>query len=360
VRRETVVITGSGIVSAHVAGTSAALHGWLGAPGPSVGVSAERGAGAIPAAMTDSVIDANEARRMSRVSQLTVAAARLALGEAGLGDGASLGIVVGTEFGDLRSTIEFADGFLARGPAALSALLFPNTVMNTMAAAASMAVGAREAVITLNAPVVAGELAVARAAAAVASGRLPAALAGGVDQLDDNVHRWLVDAGGVVDARGEGATLVVLESARAAAGRGARLLGEIAGWAWDTVPAAPCRVGRSTASRAVRSALTAAGVEAADITCVYGSASGDTVRDRWEHGVLAHALGRPVTPVSLSRTAGHHAGLGALRVAAAAWTARTGLVARDATDDGPRSVARGPVLVHGLARGGTHVALVVR
>jgi 3-oxoacyl-(acyl-carrier-protein) synthase len=360
--REPVVITGAGIVNACLTGTSAALHGWLAGPSVSVPVSAEEGLArtmTIPSAATASLIDPNEARRMSRVSQLTVASARLALGEARLADGTALGIVLGTEFGDLRSTIEFADGYLARGPAGLSALLFPNTVMNTMAAAASIAVGAREGVLTLNAPLVAGELAVARAASAVASGRMAAVLAGGVDQLDDNVHRWFVESGGVADVRGEGAALLLLESASAAAARGVRPLGEIAGWAWDTVPAPPCRVGRSTASRAIRSACTAAALDAADITAVYGSASGDAGRDRWEADVLARALGRSVASVSLSHTVGHHAGLGALRVAAAAWTARTGLVARDPDGDGPGRVRRGPVLVHGLARGGTHVALVV-
>jgi len=48
-----------------------------------------------------------------------------------------------------------------------------------------------------------------------------------------------------------------------------------------------------------------------------------------------------------------------LRVAAAAWTARSGLL--PATDGTTRVERVGPGrgLVHGLARGGTHVALVV-
>jgi len=55
---------------------------------------------------------------------------------------------------------------------------------------------------------------------------------------------------------------------------------------------------------------------------------------------------------------GEHAGAGALSVAAAAWTARTGRLL--GPDGSPQPVPAGPGLVHGLARGGTEVALVVR
>ena len=58
-----------------------------------------------------------DTRRLSRVCQLAVAAARLALRDAGGDADAALGVVVGTELGDLRSTREFADGYRARGAA---------------------------------------------------------------------------------------------------------------------------------------------------------------------------------------------------------------------------------------------------
>src|SRR5437667_12370286 len=53
------------------------------------------------------LVDPTEARRLSRVSQLTLAAARLAREDAGPTEG-DLGVVLGTELGDLRSTIAFA------------------------------------------------------------------------------------------------------------------------------------------------------------------------------------------------------------------------------------------------------------
>ena len=347
-----VVITGVGVVSAAVTGDSAALGAFLAAPfAPAAGAL---GAGAVAA-----LVDPGESRRLSRVCQLTIAAARLALRESGLDPAAGLGLVVGTEFGDLASTHAFADGFLARGPGGLSALMFPNTVMNTMVATTAIAVGARELALTLNAPTVAGELAVARATAAVASGRVPAVLAGGVDELDPVVERELERFGFDAERRSEGAAFLVLEPRVAAEARGAPVLGEISAAAWRALPARPWGVGRTCRSPAIEAVLEAAGARAADLGWVYASGSCDDARDRWEEQVLGAALGSEAPVSTLGRLLGRHAGLGVLRVAAGAWTARSGLL--PATDGATRveRVRPGRGLVHGLARGGTHVALVV-
>ena len=356
-----VVITGVGVVNGGIVGDSAALGAFLAAPRPAPGV-AEGRVGRVPSSVLSGLIDAGDARRLSRVCQLSIAAAQLAARESRVEAARGLGLVIGTEFGDLSSTHVFADGFLARGPSGLSPLLFPNTVMNTMVATTAIAVGARELALTLNAPAVAGELAVARAAAAVASGQVRAVLAGGVDEIDPVVERELPVLGFVGDRLGEGAAFVVLESRESAVARGATILGEIAAAAWRALPARPWGVGRRCRSRAIRAALDAAGVNAAHLGAVYSSASGDRARDAWEAAVLSAALG-PDAPLAatLARLLGRHAGLGVLRVAAAAWTARSGLLPA-ATEPATALTRVSPRagLVHGLARGGAHVALVVR
>jgi 3-oxoacyl-[acyl-carrier-protein] synthase II len=354
--RRPVVVTGVGVVNAAIAGDSRALGAWLAAPLAAARANVGgRPTVRVPEATLAGLIDPAEARRLSRICQLTVAAARLAVRDAGLEAAGSLGLVVGSELGDFTSTIGFADGYLSRGASGLSALLFPNTVMNTMAATTAIAVAARELALTLNVPTVAGELAVARGAAAVAAGRADAVLAGGVDDVDPLVNE-MQEALGDRDVRGEGATFLVLEAEAAARARGARILGRLAGAAWRSLPARPWGVGRRPESRAIAAALASAGIDAPG--WIYRSASGDAERDGWEARVLGAALGGAAPPaVSLAALLGQHAGLGALRVAAAAWTARSGLLPDDA--GGAAARVAGPGLVHGLARGGGHVALVV-
>jgi len=332
-----VVVTGVGVVTGAVTGGREQVRAFL----ASSGAPALR----IPGSALLGLVDEGEARRLSRVCQLSVAAARIALADAGLGPCPGLGLVIGAEFGDLRSTIEFVNGYLRRGPGGLSALLFPNTVMNTMAATTAIAVAARGLSLTLNAPTVAGELAVARAAAAVRSGRVEAVLAGGVDEIDPFLAELLVEAGATSETRGEGAGFVLLESLDGAHARGARVLGEIAGVAWRALRARPYRVGRGTDSRAIAAALDEAGAAPGDLGRVWISASGDGPRDRWEQALLEASL-RPARPpqTALGSRVGRHSGLGALAVAASVLD----------------SSSRGPALVHAIARGGNHVAMVVR
>jgi 3-oxoacyl-[acyl-carrier-protein] synthase II len=350
--RHDVVVTGIGIVNAAVVGASPALGAWLARPHP----AAAGGAPDLSLAASGlaALTDPAEARRLSRICQMTVAAARLALTESGLDPAQGLGLVVGSGLGDFASTIGFADGYLQRGAAGLSPLLFPSTVMNTMAATTAIALGAREMTLTISVPTIAGELAIARGAAAVASGRVRAVLAGGVDALEPLVGEML-RALGDGSLRGEGAAFLVLEAEAAARARGAAIQARVTGTAWRALPAPPWGVGRATRSRAIAEAIERAGGTAPG--WIYASASGDGRRDAWESRVLATALGTTPPSVSLARRLGHHAGLGALHVAAAVWTARSGLLPR--VDGGAPVRVEGEGMVHGLARGGGQVALVV-
>jgi 3-oxoacyl-[acyl-carrier-protein] synthase II len=308
-----VAITGAGVVDGHASGVLSRL------------------------------LDETEARRLSRVCQMTVAAGRLALSDAGLTGSTELALLVGTEFGDMVSTIRFVDDYLQRGIPGLSALLFPHTVMNTMAATTAIAVSAKDLSLTLNAPTVAGELAIARAAAAVRAGRIEACLAGGADEPPRMVVETFREAGAGADVRGDGAGFVVLESLDAARARGARILGEIVGEAWRALAVRPYGVGRSTRSRAIAAALAGAGAEAEQIGLVYTSANGDGPREEWERALLDRALAPHRPPQrSLSLPAGRHSGLAARSVATAATEAGDGLA-----------------LVHAVARGGNQVAIVV-
>jgi 3-oxoacyl-(acyl-carrier-protein) synthase len=249
-------------------------------------------------------------------------------------------------------------------------MIFPNTVMNTMASVASIAVGAQAPSVTINQATVVGDLAVARAAALVAGGGAEAAVAGGVDEISEIVYRHLcrlaalspMGGRGAEGCRpfaadhngpvlGEGASFVVLEALDSARRRGASILAEIADVAWGGVPTAAhtARSARRDAGSPVARLVRAYGERPGGFRRCYGAGNGDPAVDDWERALLARDLGGSgpdlLPPISLAPLFGQHGGLGALRVAAAALDAARGL---------------GPVLVHGIARGGCRTALVIR
>jgi 3-oxoacyl-[acyl-carrier-protein] synthase II len=368
-----VVVTGVGTINASTAGGRDALAGALAldrsAIGPVRGFDAAALTSRLAAEVDDtilaSLIDRDAARRLSRICRLALGACVLAVRDAGVPSGPGLGIVVGTEFGDFTSSRDFAHGFLTRGPGGLSPMIFPNTVMNTMASIAAIAIGAKAPSVTVNQSTLAGDLAVARGARLIADGRATAVVAGGVDELFQDVYQRLAEMGALSPMRsgapegcrpyaadhngpvlGEGATFVVLEDLETARARGARLMAKIVEAAWGNVPTAPhtgrpARIDdRSPAGRLIRS-------HPEGVARCYGAGNGDPAVDDWERALLGHDLPARadlLPPRSLAPLFGQHGGLGALRVGAAALDAERGI---------------GSVLVHGIARGGCRTAVLV-
>jgi hypothetical protein len=370
-----IVVTGLGTVNASTAGGRDALAGALALGRSAIGpvrafdatAMVSRLAAEVDEVTLASLVDRDAARRLSRICRLALAACLLAVRDAGIAGGPGLGIVVGTEHGDFTSSRDFAQGFLRRGPAGLSPMVFPNTVMNTMASIAAIAIGAKAPSITVNQATLAGDLAVARGVRLVVDRRAEAVVAGGVDELFHDVYQRLAEMGALSPMRshapegcrpfavdhngpvlGEGATFIVLEEREAARARGARIMAEIVEVAWGNVPTAP-HTGRAV--RADHGSPVARMIRGRDPELVarcYGSGNGDPVVDDWERALLGRDLPGAgadlLPPVSLAPLFGQHGGLGALRVGAAALDAERGTPS---------------VLVHGIARGGCRTAVLV-
>jgi len=197
---------------------------------------------------------------------------------------------------------------------------------------------------------------------------------GRVSTADDPARAYLpfdADARGYVP--GEGGALLILEDAETAAERGARVYGEIAGYAstFDPKPGS----GREPAlRRTIELALADADLAAADIDVVFADAAGEPGLDRVEADAITAVFGPRGVPVTAPKTmTGRlYSGAAPLDVAAALLSITDGLIpptvntspdpdyALDVVVGRPRPEPPRSALVLARGYGGFNSALVVR
>ncbi|CAM5400166.1 actinorhodin polyketide putative beta-ketoacyl synthase 2 [Streptomyces xanthochromogenes] len=171
---------------------------------------------------------------------------------------------------------------------------------------------------------------------------------------------------------GEGGAILVLEDAEAARERGARIYGQLSGYA-ATFDPGPGREGEPGLRRAAELALAEAGLSTGDVDVVFADASGVPELDRQEEAALTALFGPRGVPVTAPKTMTGRlsAGGASLDLAAALLSIRdavipptvnvTSPVAADALDL-VTEARRGPVrtaLVLARGTGGFNAAAVV-
>jgi 3-oxoacyl-[acyl-carrier-protein] synthase II len=360
--RRRVVITGRGLVSP-LGDSPAALHQAL-LEGRSARRPIElfatdglgcRLAGEVRPFDPRAYVGERNLRPLDRTSRLLVAAAQLALADSGwtaeLCARHEVGLVLGTTFCSVRTIAEFDRRGLQLGPSHASPMDFANSVINAAAGQAAIWHGLRGLNSTVAAGEASGLLALAQAVDLIRDGRARALLAGGAEELCFESFLGLYRAGrlcgsaaappapapgaaagearhGVREAApgageggefpipfdrrrngyslSEGAGLLMLEEAEAAAARGAEVRGELLGYgtAFDVSGGGDGDDGEGAEAlaRAIAFALADAGIPADRIDWLSAGASGSRRGDRNEAlGVAAalgpHAARLPVTAV---------------------------------------------------------------
>lgn len=262
------------------------------------------------------------ARRMSRPSRFAVAAARMALDDAGgvLAPGAGTAVVMATSFGAIDTTENILRATHLEGPDSVSPSAFTESVANAAAAQIAIAVGANGPSITVVRREAGALTALGRGADEVASGRAACALVGCVEEMPAVLHAFLDRFDALARAAGplpeaarpfdgrrngylasEGAVVLLLEPESRARQRGAAIYARLRGYASAFDPSASqIGFGRGAAGlgRAIDGLLTRAGATAADVGCVVSGASGSIAGDRLEaHTLRAAWHGRPLPPL---------------------------------------------------------------
>lgn len=175
-----------------------------------------------------------KARKMDRCSQFSVAAAGLALKEAGIDlktiAPERVGIALGSGFCGVSTSAEFLTGYFTNGVEGLIPMIFPNTVANAPASNASIEHGFKGPNATLVQRFCSAESALLLACRFIEEGRADVMLTGGADELIPILIKGFAAMGQLKrDSApfGEGCGIIVLESAAHARRRGAVVRGVV-------------------------------------------------------------------------------------------------------------------------------------
>ncbi len=273
-------------------------------------------------------IDRKEARRMARFSQFSVATAAMAIEDAGLNvereDAGRIGVLMGNGNGGLPESDQAMRTIIEKGGGRLDPFYMSKMLPNMAAAHVAMQFGLKGYNNTVSTACAAGTQALGDAMDVIRAGRADVMIAGGgeagISELglaaftimralstrsDDPTKAsrpFDKDRDGFICA--EGAGILVLESLEHAEGRGARILGELAGYgassdAYHIV--APCVDGEG-AQRAIRLALADAGVEPEEIDYINAHGTSTQANDAAETLAIKGVFGEGAYRIPVSST----------------------------------------------------------
>ncbi len=288
-------------------------------------------------------MDFKEARRMSRASQLAVAAAGMAVSDACLGptvpDAEGTGVVIGTGMGGLERADENLQVLRSRGLSRVSPFSLTSSLPNMPSHHVSLMAQTMGPISTVIAACATGTQAIGEATEFIRRGAAHTVLAGGVEGLvheaalagfsamralstayNDCPERasrpFDADRDGFILS--EGAGVVVLERLDRALERGAHIYAEVLGHASSSDAfhvAAPDPEGEG-AVRAMRWAVKDAGIELDEMSYINAHGSSTPINDRVETLAIKKLFGEMAygIPVSSTKSVMGHAmgGTGAL------------------------------------------------
>ena len=273
-------------------------------------------------------MDRKEARRMARFSQLSVAAARMALDDSGLKleeeDTTRIGVLLGNGNGGYPETDDAMRTIVSRGGNRLDPFYMSKILPNIAAAQIAMQFGLRGYNNTVTTACAASTQAMGDALDIIRMGRADVMLAGGgeagicelglaafhimraLSTRDDEPMKasrpFDANRDGFVCA--EGAALFVFETLEHAERRGARILAEIAGYgatsdAYHVV--APCVDGEG-AQRAMKMAIYDAGLTEEDIDYINAHGTSTPANDASETAAIKGLFGERAYGIPISST----------------------------------------------------------
>lgn len=273
-----------------------------------------------------------EARRLSRSSQLALAAAGQAVEDAGIKsnnvDRDRIGVIVGSGMGSMDPIIDSANTLSNRGPNRVSPFFVPMMLADTPAAVISIAYGLSGPNMSVATACATGNNVIGEAAVTIRRNAADIMIAGGTeacilplalagfsimkaistrnDAPQEASRPFDRDRDGFVVS--EGAAVLVLEELEHALARNAPIYGELLGYGSSSDAShisqpAPDGAG---AAKAIRAALQDAGLQAEDIDYINAHGTSTKMNDNAETAAIKNALGDHAYQVPISSTKSMH------------------------------------------------------
>ena len=274
----------------------------------------------------EEVLERPELKRMDPSAQYAIIAAREAWSDAGAPevDGERLGAVVSSGIGGIWTTLDGWDLLQEKGARRVLPMTVPMLMPNSPVAYVSLEFGAKAGAHALVSACASGAEAIGYGVDMIRAGRADVVIAGGTEATIHPMPVAAFAASRTLSLRnddpqgasrpydverdgfviGEGAGVVVLESAEHAAARGARVYARIAGVGlsadgYHITSPEPSGDGQI---RAMRSALKESGVTAQEVVHVNAHATSTVVGDLIEARSIRGVLGDDADHVALSAT----------------------------------------------------------
>ncbi len=269
-----------------------------------------------------------DVRRSDRFTQLAVAAAKCAMEDAGIsepiGDPERFGCMIGSGIGGLKTTEDQHTVLMQRGPGRLSPFMIPMLIGNMASGIVSMEYGLQGPNFATVSACATSAHAIGEAWRMIRDGDADAFLAGGSEaaivplgiggfaamkalstrnEAPEKASRpWDKDRDGFV--MGEGAGIVVLEELEHAKKRGARIYGELAGYALtsDAYHMSAPLPNHEQAQRSMRTAMAKAGVTAEQVDYINAHGTSTPVGDVAEVRAVKAVFGGHARTVAVSST----------------------------------------------------------
>ena len=291
-------------------------------------------------------LTAAETRRMGRCSQMALAAARMAVADAALPEGALAGsrasVVLGTTMGEADVLEDLDHAWISKGLPGVRRAWIPKYGSTLLPIHVARALGAEGQVLTLPAACAAGNYAVGFACDLIRAGKADVIVTGAAEMLQELQYAGFVRLAAMAPAKcqpfdlnrqglilGEGAGILVVESEAHAVRRNARVLAEVGGHgmtcdAYHITRPHPDAAG---SIGAMRQAIERSGITPAAIDFVNAHGTGTKHNDAAESKVMRDVFGDRRVPISSMKSMlGHCMGAAsALEAIGCVMTLETGI-----------------------------------